>query len=164
MAYMTGWRVDELLSLKRTDLNLKTGHSTTRYRDNKGKRDEVARLHQFVVDHLKPIKSFGELFFEWPHGYKSLWSEFHRIQQAASIWLECHEEHDHTDSCHFYGFHDLRRAFATENAENVNPLDLQRLMRHKSFTTTLRYINMAKKSKGEPTDKLQVPDLKRKTD
>lgn len=42
-----------------------------------------------------------------------------------------------------YGFHDFRRAFATVNAPRLKPEALQRLMRHKSYQTTLRYVNLA---------------------
>jgi integrase len=63
---------------------------------------------------------------------------------AAGIHLECHEHHEHTDACHLYSFHDLRRSFATLNAENLGSDVLQRLMRHQSYATTQRYINMAK--------------------
>lgn len=37
------------------------------------------------------------------------------------------------------GAHDIRRSFATRMAKEINPYSLQRLMRHSSITTTLRY-------------------------
>jgi integrase len=43
-----------------------------------------------------------------------------------------------------YGFHDLRRAFATMNAERLTADALQALVRHKSYQTRQRYINMAR--------------------
>ena len=43
-----------------------------------------------------------------------------------------------------YGFCDLRRAFATMNAHRLTASAFQELMRHKSYTTTLKYINMAR--------------------
>src|SRR5712692_8587995 len=45
--------------------------------------------------------------------------------------------------CHVYGFHDLRRAFVTLNAEKLTPDALQALMRHKSYQKTQVYINLA---------------------
>ncbi len=158
-AYMTGWRIQELMRLKSSDLDLAAGEAITRHGDNKGKRDERVRLHPLIVEHLKRLPHFGDLAFPWPHGRKDLWRQFHAIQNAAGIKLECHESHKHTDSCHIYGFHDLRRAFATENAENLTAKELQILMRHRSFSTTMRYISMARQLKETTTDKLFVPTL-----
>ena len=157
-AYMTGWRIKELRGLKVTDLDLKAGTAITRHGDNKGKRDERVKLHPLVVEHLTKMRHFGDAAFPWPHGRKQLWEEFKRIQAAAGIALECHEAHEHTESCKFYGFHDVRRAFATENAESLSAAELQAMMRHKSFTTTLGYINMSRQLK-DTTDKLFVPSL-----
>jgi integrase len=143
MAYMTGWRIGELLSLRRTDLDLKMATAITRAADNKGKRDEAVPLHPIVVEHLTRIASDGPLVFPWSKDYAALWEEFGRIQKEAGIRLNCAEQHDHTEACHVYGFHDLRRAFATVNAPRLKPEALQKLMRHKSYSTTLRYINTA---------------------
>jgi integrase len=57
--------------------------------------------------------------------------------------VTCSGEHEHTKACHVYGFHDLRRAFATVNAPRLKPETLQKLMRHRSYITTLGYINLA---------------------
>lgn len=76
------------------------------------------------------------------HDSRTLWVEFGRIQREAGIHLPCRDQHEHTPSCHVYGFHDFRRAFATVNAARFKPQVLQRLMRHKSYQTTQRfYIN-----------------------
>ncbi len=71
--------------------------------------------------------------------------------------LPCSEDHEHTDSCHVYGFHDLRRAFATQNAERLTADSLQALMRHKSYQTTQRYIALAKQL-SRSVENLHVPD------
>jgi integrase len=65
--------------------------------------------------------------------------EFPRIQQGAGIHLPCREKHDRTLSCHVYGFHDFRRAFATVNAPRMKPEVLQRFMQHKSHQTTQKF-------------------------
>lgn len=158
-SYLHGWRVGELGKLKRRNTDLEAGTIKTTARDNKGKRDDRIRLLPVVVDHLRLIQGFGEFVFEWPHPYAALWEEFRRIQEAAGIHLDCDGDHEHTPACHVYGFHDLRRAFATENEENFSPLELQQLMRHRSFTTTQGYINMAKKRQGSSAEKLHVPDF-----
>lgn len=160
-AFMTGWRIKEIRGLRAGDLDLDAGEAITRHGDNKGKRDERVRLHPLIVEHLRRLPHFDALVFPWPHGRKDLWRAFHAIQRAAEIKLECHESHKHTESCEVYGFHDLRRAFATENAENLTAKELQTLMRHRSFSTTMRYISMARQLKETTTDKLFVPQLKR---
>ena len=157
-AYMTGWRIMEILSLRREDVDLDAGFAITRAEDNKGKRDERVKLHSVVVEHLQRLRGFDPFFFPWNHGEKTLYAEFHRIQGAAGIDLVCGKTHKHTDACHRYGFHDLRRAFATQNAPRLTADSLQKLMRHKSYLTTQKYINMASQL-DEAVATLHVPDV-----
>ena len=140
------------------------GTAITRADDNKGRRDELVPLHPVVVEHLRSIHSFERVVFPWFSNRRSLWTEFHRIQEAAGIHLPCNKKHKHTAACHFYGFHDLRRAFATVNAESMTGDALQRLMRHRDYSTTQRYINMAGQL-GRAVENLHVPEvLRRKVD
>ena len=163
--YMTGWRISEPLALRWEDVSLDKGEAITWHENNKGKRDERVPLHLIVVDHLRKLVDFGAVVFPWPHHERTLWVEFARIQQAAKneageriINLPCHEKHTHTDSCHLYGFHDFRRAFASMNAQRLSGDALQSLMRHKSYLTTKKYINMAHQLDGA-IEKLHVPEF-----
>ncbi|HEX3869276.1 MAG TPA: tyrosine-type recombinase/integrase [Pirellulales bacterium] len=61
---------------------------------------------------------------------------FHDIQKATGVKLAGERGH--------YGFHDLRRAFATMNADKLTADTLQALMQHRAYSTTQRYINMAR--------------------
>jgi len=115
-------------------------------------------LHPVVIEHLKTIQHFGPLVFPWAKSKRAFYDEFHRIQERAGIHLPCREEHEHTNACHYYGFHDLRRAFATVNADTMTADALQKLMRHKSYTTTQRYINMAGQL-TQAVERLNVPDV-----
>ena len=117
-------------------------------------------LHPIVVDHLRQIASFEPVVFPWYHGREMLWIEFRRIQEKAGIKLDCMipQEHEHTPACFVYGFHDLRRAFATVNADTMTPDALQSLMRHQSYTTTQRYINMARQL-NRAVEALYVPSV-----
>ena len=106
--------------------------------------------------------------FAWPNDTTVLYKQFRLIQEAPVdgkkkrlIKLPCRENHEHTPSCYVYGFHDLRRAFATANAETLSADALQRLMQHKSYLTTQRYINMAHQVK-QAAEKLHVPDVLKK--
>jgi integrase len=113
-----------------------------------------------VVDHLRKLAGFDSRVFPWNHNQRTLWSEFAKVQEAAGVRLDCHEQHTHTRYCHVYGFHDLRRAFATMNADKLTADALQTLMRHKSYLTTQRYINMARQMDAAVTG-LYVPDVLR---
>ncbi|MBT6155803.1 MAG: tyrosine-type recombinase/integrase [Planctomycetaceae bacterium] len=156
--YMTGWRISEPLALRRDDLDLDAGEAVTRAADNKGKRDDRVPLHPVVIEHLRAIQTFDDRVFVWEHHKRQLYDELLRIQQTAGIHLPCHEQHEHTPSCHVYGFHDCRRAFATMNAESLSGNALQALMRHKSYATTQKYISMARHLK-QSADKLFVPSV-----
>ena len=158
--YMTGWRISEPTALRWDDVSLDEGYAITRAEDNKGNRDEQVPLHPVVVDHLRKIVDFAPMVFYWPHHKRTLYVEFARIQDAAGIHLSCPAQHEHVDTCHRYGFHDLRRAFATANAPKLTADSLQALMRHKSYQTTQRYINMARQL-HEAVKGLHVPDVLR---
>jgi len=60
--------------------------------------------------------------------------------------------------CHLYGFHALRRAYATLNADTMPSAVLQKKMRHRSFTTTLRYIGLADEMKQSAAN-VYVPEF-----
>lgn len=158
VAYMTGWRRDEILTLLRSDVDLDAGEAMLRAINTKGRRDERIPLHPIVVEHLRRIAGFEQEFFPWPRGVEALYDQFADIQATAGIELACHGDHEHTVACHVYGFHDFRRAFATMNAERLTPDAMQSLMRHKSYTTTQRYINVARQL-TRSVEALHVPTL-----
>jgi integrase len=160
LAYMTGWRIGDILGLRRQDLDLEGGYAITRFEDNKGKRDDRVKLHPIIVGHLERLPGFTPTVFPWTKSRRVLEMEFHRIQREAGITLACPDRHEHTETCHVYGFHDFRRAFATMNADKLSADALQSLMRHKSYLTTQVYINMARQM-DEAVAELHVPDVLR---
>ncbi len=160
MAYMTGWRIGDLLAFRRDDLDLDQATAITRFEDNKGKRDECVKLHPVVVEHLRRLAHFDPCVFPWNYDRRTLDTEFRHIQEAAGIHLPCRGQHEHTPACHVYGFHDLRRAFATMNADRLTPDALQSLMRHKSYQTTQVYINLTRQLDAAVAS-LHVPDVLR---
>jgi len=157
-AQMTGWRIGEILALKWVDVDQQTGTAITRAADNKGKRDEIVALHSIVLQHVEELRTDHPLVFPWEHDRRTLDVEFARIQDEAGINLSCDGDHEHTAACHRYGFHDLRRAFATMNAPNMTREALQSLMRHQSPLTTQRYINIAQQLNPAVVS-LHVPDV-----
>jgi integrase len=160
MGYMTGWRISDMMGLRRADLDLDAGTAITRAKDNKGNRDELVKLHPVVIDHLRKLACFEPVAFPWHHDRRTLHTIFAEVQEAAGIKLPCDEAHEHTRYCHVYGFHDLRRAFATMNADKLTPDALQALMRHKSYQTTQVYINYARQMDAAVAG-LHVPEVLR---
>lgn len=162
-AITTGWRIQEILSFRKGDLDLDTGRILTRWQDNKGGRDDVDYLPPVALDHVKRIVGFGPMVFDWPHAERTLWAEFQRIQRAAEIRLVCQDadRHECNESCHSYGFHALRRGYATMNADTMTAPVLQKKMRHRSFSTTLRYVQLTDKMK-KAADQVYVPEFLQK--
>jgi integrase len=159
--YMTGWRIGDMLALRREDVNLDDGTALSLAKHNKGKRDELIKLHPVVVDHLRKMPGFDLRMFPWNYNLRTLYVQFARLQEAAGIHLSCQGDHEHTRYCHVYGFHDLRRSFATMNADKLGTLALQTLMRHKSLSTTMKYVNMAHQM-DEAVASLHVPAIAKK--
>ncbi len=148
-AYMTGWRIGSILALQWADVDLDAGTALSRAEDNKGGRDQLIDLHPLVIEHLKKLESFKTFVFNWPGDRRQLYNEWHRLQELAEV-----ERADGKP----YGFHDLRRAFATMNADRLSADALQLLMQHKDYQTTQRYINMARQAKPAAHN-LFVPTL-----
>jgi integrase len=158
LAYMTGWRIGQILALKWEDINLERGIALSQAADNKGKRDCEIPLHPFVVEHLRKIQTFGQVrLFPWNGSHRALWAQFGKIQEAARLDdgkpLPMGGKFGRR-----YGFHDLRRGFATNNAANMDLFELQGLMQHKNLETTKLYVNMANRL-AKPVERLYVPDI-----
>lgn len=143
MLYMTGWRIGQTLAMRREDIDVEAGTALSRADANKGRRDQLIPLHPLIIQHLRPLAaSFSPMVFPWSHNNRSLWSEFARIQEAALL-ADGSSMPKAGKNGGWYGFHDLRRGFATVNAASMNLFELQSLMQHRSLTTTQGYVNMA---------------------
>ena len=158
LLYMTGWRIGQTLKLKHGDIDIEAGTALSRADSNKGRRDQLIPLHPLVIQYLKPLTaSFNPLVFPWNHNNRTLWSEFARIQEATQI-----ADKSPMPKCGknggWYGFHDLRRGFATVNAASMDLFELQSLMQHRSLATTQGYISMAERLQ-KPVNNLFVPSL-----
>lgn len=132
-AYLTGWRIGSLLSLKWRSVDLAAGTALSLAEFNKGGRDLLVALDPVVITHLRKIESFGPAKVFPCRDRRALYGAWHALQDAAGIKRE---------DGRYFGFHDLRRAFATENHTRLTPQILQKLMQHKDGKTTDRYIKM----------------------
>jgi integrase len=149
-AYLTGWRIGALLALRREDVDLEAGTAFSRAEDNRGKRDVRTPLHPLIAEHLRRLAGFRRAMFPWDRDNRALYVEFARLQRAAGVKAANPEGR--------YGFHDLRRAFATLNVDRLSAGQLQALMQHKSFATTEGYIKLAR-DLNPALQNLFVPEL-----
>jgi len=148
------------LELERQEIELKRETILTSVDANKGRGDPLIQLPPFAVERLQALAaSINPLTFPWNEHSRTLWSEFGRIQAAAVLedglpmpkgWKEGR----------WYGFHDLRRGFATVNAAGMNLIELQSLRQHQSLTTTQGYVNMAERL-NTAVHRLFVPQISR---
>lgn len=148
-AYLTGWRIGALLALRWADVDLENGTALSQAEDNKGGRDQRINLHPLIVERLKPLVSFQPCVFAW-EGRRQLYGAWHTLQDLAGVKPASKDR---------YGFHDLRRAFATMNADRLTPETLQQLMQHRDYHTTRGYINLARQLKPA-AHAVFVPELK----
>ena len=146
-AYMTGWRVGEILDLRRDDLDLEGGIARVDADSTKGRREARIELHPVVIYHLRAIIEFQPFVFDWPHHERTLWTDFNTLKQKANL--------------EFPGaFHRLRFGFANANVDALPADLLQKLMRHRDPKTTRSYINAAERMKRAGTaSKLHVPPV-----
>ncbi|MDZ4687602.1 MAG: tyrosine-type recombinase/integrase [Planctomycetaceae bacterium] len=165
VAYMTGWRIGQILSLKWQDVDLEAATALSRAEDTKGKREERIPLHPLIVEHLGQLKgSFDSHVFPWNRRERALWFAFKDIQAASKLVdgtaMPKQGKPNRDGSDGWYGFHDLRRGFATLNAAGMDLFQLQALMQHRSLDTTRRYVNMATRL-NKAVDGLFVPNVTR---
>jgi|GEM_PF-631671 len=147
-AFMSGWRVGQILSLRWEHVDLEAGTAFVSGEDTKGRRDERLPLHPLIVEHLAKLQgSFDSHVFPWNLHRRRLWPAFKAIQAAAKLAdgspLPKAGKPNRDGSPDFYEFHDLRRGFAALNAAGMDLFQLQSLMQHKSLETTRGYVNMA---------------------
>jgi integrase len=149
--WVSGMRIGAALALRWDDVDLEAGTAMSRARHNKAKKDQRVDL-KAAVTLLRALKGFDPRVFPWDRDRTSLYGHFERLQSAAGIHLPCPGDHEHTDRCHVYGFHDFRRAHATYNYGHVSDRDLQAQMGHATFETTKVYIKFAENHRPKAYD------------
>ena len=137
MAYMTGWRIGSLMSCA-GGVDLETGTAMSRAETTRAGEIRSPRcIRWWSITERLPRAVSGRpcsrgMKIDGDYGMNSP-----RFKTAAAVKPA-------TGPKPHYGFHDLRRAFATMNADKLSADTLQALMQHKDYQTTQRYINMAR--------------------
>lgn len=156
--YLTGWRISEVKGVRRDDLDFEERLLIGRYCDAKRPREEIIRVNPAMIEVLRPIWLHNEYPLRANISTRRIYDLFAKLQDLAEIKLKCRRDHAHHHGCFRYGFHDLRRGFATNNVNRVTAAELQKLMKHKSFATTQKYVNMAEQVLAAEKD-IYVPDI-----
>lgn len=111
------------------------------------------------AEHLHPLRSFDSYVFPWDHSKRTLYVEFAAIPENAKLADDTPMPKLGKNGG-WYGFHDLRRGFATENAASMDLFELQKLMQLKSLETTRGYVNIANRLERAVSE-IKVPTLRR---
>lgn len=119
--YLTGFRKSELLNLKGEDIDL--DRRIIYVNNTKENRIDKFPIYTQLYNLLSQIViSKGNLFNYSPNGLK-FWNRMLGRLELTSL----------------YSIHDIRRSFATRMAGKLMPYELNKLMRHKSMQTTLKF-------------------------
>lgn len=146
-AYLTGWRIGQILALLRDNVDWSTGIAFVPAEETKGKRDSRVELHPVILDHLKPIVDFEPAVFDWPHHERTLWADFAALKKAAGVEING-------------AFHRFKFGFANANVGRLDADVLQTLMLHQDSKTTRHDINTAERMRRQRTaDTIHVPDV-----
>jgi len=151
LLYSTGIRVGECVNLKRQHINVE--RMTIRIENGKGKKDRYVPLSPLMLEQLelyfKKYQPDNFLFEGRQKGKPLCRATVNRIIRNAKHVLETKE---------VITPHTFRHSFATTLIEEGESLFIiQKILGHKSFHSTLRYLKAAKtdlKSCVNPLDKM----------
>lgn len=145
--YLSGLRLEESLRFTWDDpreihvLSLNLNRPRIQMPYQKSGRDDglpLATDFAFFLSETPHEKRKGRVFRpELKRGTPSYWTfsdTVSDIGKAAKVLVFAGR-----DECKYASAHDLRRAFGTRWAPHVMPVDLQKLMRHRTIQTTMKY-------------------------
>jgi len=147
LAYLAGLRREEVLTLRWSDLDLKGEPATVTVRATiaKARRADTIPIVPELAELLKRFKvpalrlhgdqgkrprqaGSDGLVVPWADSKSAWYRDWHAILDKIGL-----ERQDH------FTFHDLRKSYGTNLAKHVEASVLQRLMRHKSISTTVKH-------------------------
>lgn len=151
LAYSSGLRVSEAVSLKVTDIN--SDRMQVFVARAKGKKDRVVTLSTFALqilrEYYKAYKPTNWLFEGQGSG------ECYSARSAQAVFKEAYVNLGLPANL---SFHSLRHSFATHLLEHGTDIKfIQEILGHNDINTTLRYTHVSKKSLDaieSPLDKI----------
>jgi len=154
VAVHTGMRRNEILNLKRSDINLEQGYILIR--ETKNKEIRTVSISKELSKELKPIcdKITDEDAYIFPgkdgNPVKSIKSSFRGAIKRSGI--------------SHLRFHDLRHCFGSKLAtEGVELPVIKKLMGHKDISTTMRYLHPSPQHEKDAVEKISYSSKSKST-
>lgn len=149
-----GRRVNEVLSLRWEDINLKAGTYTISAKNNKVKMDMTYKLTPYQISVLPEPKKSGIVFHAQKNKDKQigpdvLWTHWKKVRPAVAKWTLNGKEVDHNE----LHMHDLRHIIATEMLNKYGIVDeiSGAVLGHVRSGITARYAEIVANSVYEAT-------------
>lgn len=138
MAYSSGLRVSEVVSLRIEDIN--SDRMQVSIIKAKGKKDRVVPLSKSILPILRKYYISYKPKFWLFESQNSL--NHYSVRSAQIIFKKAFQELGLSNNC---SFHSLRHSYATHLLENgTNLRYIQELLGHNDIKTTLRYTHVSK--------------------
>ena len=152
-AYSAGLRVDELIHLKLSDIDVE--RMMIRVEQGKGKKDRYTILSQCLLGEMKKYKQTYQPVL-WVFFGKSRTEPLH-ISAAQKIYNRAKQKSGIEKG---KGIHTLRHCFATHLLESgVDLVTIKTLLGHNSLQSTQRYLQIRQPKLGSTTSPLDLLDL-----
>jgi site-specific recombinase XerD len=152
--YGAGLRVGEAIRLKLSDID--ASRMTLRVQQAKGAKDRYSLLSRGLLEELR---SYWKLYHPREWLFASRTGRHIDITVAQRVYTMAKLKAGITKQG---GIHALRHAFATHLVESgTDVATIQRLMGHRSITTTMRYVHLAHTTlmrTTSPLELLHLPD------
>ena len=136
LAYSAGLRLSEVLNLRVDDID--SQRMVLRVRDGKGGKDRYTLLSEVM---LQTLREYWRLYR--PESYLFPAKRGHRPIDGSCLQRACARAAKDAGLSKRAGMHTLRHSFATHLLEaGTNLRVIQRLLGHRSMTTTARYTHV----------------------